>query len=529
MGKFRRGLLFTLTVILICSFTTFSLAQENTLPFTQDPISISMLVAIDAGNATGVLENMQEIKLFDYLEKLTNVHVNVIQAASTNDAVTQFNLMVASDDLPDAAFIKTSLLTGGVSSYIDEGTIIPLNDYLEYAPNLSRLLEEHPQWKKEISTVDGKIYGFPKIKEDGLPRITHGLQIRTDWLTSVGLEMPTTIDQWDTVLAAFMEQDANGNGDPNDEIPLGTISYSKLGQNRNLVGMFAMGYGLTDTFAQKDGKVFFSPYEDDFALVLAKLNEWYSKGYIDVDYLSLDEDAMNAKIMSNRIGAFAQTLGSGMAKFLSVWASEGLDYSLAGAPNLIASDGKKYMGYDVSQVVPTTLVITSANKNPIETVKYFDYLFSQEGAIALCYGIEGESYELVNGEPAYTDEIMNNAQGLAPSNALYKYCFGLADFPGLQLAKAYLSSIRWETQREAGLIFADGIAMNLMNLQHTVEETDAINKVWGDIETYAVEMINKYIMGLEPLDTFPAFQSTLKSMGIENLVQYKQDAYDRSL
>ena len=32
--------------------------------------------------------------------------------------------------------------------------------------------------------------------------------------------MPTTTDEYYEVLKAFKEQDANGNGDPNDEIPL---------------------------------------------------------------------------------------------------------------------------------------------------------------------------------------------------------------------------------------------------------------------------------------------------------------------
>jgi putative aldouronate transport system substrate-binding protein len=457
------------------------------------------------------------------------VHVEIIQASSTNDAVTQFNLRVASDNLPDCAFLKTSLLTGGISSYIDGGTLIGLNDYMQYMPNLSAMYKERPEWQKQISTSDGIIYGIPKIKEDGLPRVTHGMQIRTDWLKNVNLSMPKTISDWDNVLAAFKEQDANGNGDLNDEIPLGTISYANLGQNRNLVAMFALAWGLSDTFAQRNNTVFFSPYEDEFKNVLAKLNEWYSKGYIDQDYLSLNEDAMNAKIMSNQVGAFAQTLGSGMAKFLSVWASEGLTYDLAGVPYPTANDSNKYMAYNVAQVIGNALVITSANKHPIETVKYFDYLFSAEGSTLVNYGIEGKSYTMVNGKPTYTDEIIKNPNGLAPANALYKYCFGLADFPGFQLASAYLSAIRWPQQIDAGTTFLDGIPINLLNLQHTVEETEAINKVWGDIETYSIEMINKYIMGTESLDTFSTFQETLKSMGIEEIIGYKQAAYDRSL
>ena len=35
---------------------------------------------------------------------------------------------------------------------------------------------------------------------------------------------PTTIDEYYEVLKAFKEQDANGNGDPDDEIPLITAA-----------------------------------------------------------------------------------------------------------------------------------------------------------------------------------------------------------------------------------------------------------------------------------------------------------------
>ena len=38
-------------------------------------------------------------------------------------------------------------------------------------------------------------------------------------MKNVGLETPATIDELYEVLVAFKEQDANGNGDPNDEIP----------------------------------------------------------------------------------------------------------------------------------------------------------------------------------------------------------------------------------------------------------------------------------------------------------------------
>ena len=48
-----------------------------------------------------------------------------------------------------------------------------------------------------------------------------------------------------------------------------------------------------------------------------------------------------------------------------------------------------------------------------------------------------------------------------------------------------------------------------------------------DIETYVKEMHIKYITGSESLDTFDSYLSTLKSMGIEDLLEIKQAQYDR--
>ena len=54
--------------------------------------------------------------------------------------------------------------------------------------------------------------------------------INKAWLDRVGMEVPQTTEEFKEVLRAFKEQDANGNGDPNDEIPL---SGSLKGWNTN--------------------------------------------------------------------------------------------------------------------------------------------------------------------------------------------------------------------------------------------------------------------------------------------------------
>ena len=62
--------------------------------------------------------------------------------------------------------------------------------------------------------------------------------IRKDWLDRLGLEAPTTIDEWVTVLEAFRDEDANGDGNPNNEIPF------TVGGHAWYTTYWANGWGL---------------------------------------------------------------------------------------------------------------------------------------------------------------------------------------------------------------------------------------------------------------------------------------------
>ena len=55
------------------------------------------------------------------------------------------------------------------------------------------------------------------------------LWIYQPWLDALGLEMPTTTDEFEQVLLAFKEQDPNGNGQA-DEIPLSTTMSARAGR-----------------------------------------------------------------------------------------------------------------------------------------------------------------------------------------------------------------------------------------------------------------------------------------------------------
>jgi putative aldouronate transport system substrate-binding protein len=100
---------------------------------------------------------------------------------------------------------------------IDSGTAIPLDDLLEeHAPEVLDLYSEE-DLKIIRSQGNGSIYFLPRLPQEF--GIRAGF-IRKDWLKRVGMDVPKTRDELIAVYRAFKEQDANGNGDPNDEIPV---------------------------------------------------------------------------------------------------------------------------------------------------------------------------------------------------------------------------------------------------------------------------------------------------------------------
>ena len=125
-------------------------------------------------------------------------------------------------------------------------------------------------------------------------------QYSQKWLDHLGLEKPTTFSELKTVLEAFKNEDANGNGNPNDEIP---IDYNAYGGNNawfnsaysltNLMG--AMGIQLTDwgvdAYFAEDGQIKCYAVDERYKLFMKYLADLYSEGLINENAITNDYSA----------------------------------------------------------------------------------------------------------------------------------------------------------------------------------------------------------------------------------------------
>lgn len=81
------------------------------------------------------------------------------------------------------------------------------------------MFEEEPDTLSLAKTYEGEIYALPKF-QGKWPDCNGVMFINKTWLDNLGLEVPTTLGELKDVLVAFRDNDANGNGDASDEIPM---------------------------------------------------------------------------------------------------------------------------------------------------------------------------------------------------------------------------------------------------------------------------------------------------------------------
>ncbi|KKO55005.1 extracellular solute-binding protein [Paenibacillus sp. DMB20] len=486
------------------------------------PEKLSYWVTLN-GNASATMQNMNGIAAYQELEKITGTKVE-FQHPPAGQEADAFNIMVSSGNLPDVIEYGWSNVSGGPDKAIADGTIIRLNELIEkHAPNLTKLLNEKPEYKKLITTDDGNIYVFPFLRGDDYLLTFNGLIVRKDWLDALKLQMPETIDEWYEVLKAFKTGDPNGNGKA-DEIPL-LLDIDMTTLNQAFLG----AWGITSGFYQVDGKVKYGPIQPEFKAYLETMNKWYTEGLIDQDYAATDATLKDAKVTNHQLGSFSGYMGSSLDRYTELMRKSNPGVKLEGAPNVVLKKGDTpIIGQVESPFNGFGAAITKANKFPEETVKWLDYKYGEEGHMLFNFGVKGVSYEMKDGYPAFTDEVMKNPEGLSITQAMSKYNLASYSGPFVQ-DRRYMEQYAALPEQKAAI----QTWMNAKNdrwmpiISPTTEESTRYASVMNDVKTYYDEMVNKFIMGVEPISEFDKFVDTIKGMGIEEAISIQQAGLDR--
>lgn len=474
------------------------------------------------GNAVTFYPNLADTPFGKALAEKTGVEVKYIHP-NEQQTKEQFNLMIASDELPETIEYdwtgrSAGSYPGGPEKAIKDGVILELNDIIDkYAPNLKKKLDADKELDKMVKTDSGKYYVFPMIRNpSGL--VFRGPMIRKDWLDDLKLPVPTTIAEWETTLKAFKEQ--KGAKAP--------LSVTYTGGNFEIRDAFIGAYHTSNSFYIDDeGKVKYGPIDPQYKDFLTLFRKWFAEGLFDKDFALTDTKALDNKILTGQTGATVQLLSGGMGKWMDAMKKQDPKFKLVGAPYPTLGKGEvPFTGQRDFKYNPgPSKAITTAATNPELVAKWLDYAYSDEGGLLFNFGLEGESYTMDNGVPAYTDLITKNDKySLQQMVSIYSKPNG-----------PYEADERrnWNTypeQDEAVKIWANTDAAKHTLpafLTPTDEESKELGKIITNVSNYKEEMFVKFIVGIEPIDNYDQYVTQIKKLGIERAVEIYQSALDR--
>lgn len=440
------------------------------------------------------------------LEEALNIHLDLnIAAASTADYAEKFNLMLASGDYPDIMMATADL----VSPYLDTGIFLELTEIMpERMPNVYEQVQAYGVLK-DITTDDGKLWFIPKL--EGSVAIWEIDWINQDWLDELGLEIPTNTDELYEVLKAFKENKGE------DCIPLIMGPWSGKLEN------FYYAFNTWDTwrmFNEEDGMEY-GPYDhaEEMRACLAYLNKLYAEGLLDNQYLTRDDDSINALISNNQAGYFYAWADD--AARLIEGGTLGVNYSYVDP--LEGPEG--YSGWYGCSSVGTRFYINAHSEVLDKVIEMCDYIFSEEGRNLFTWGVEGVTYNVVDGEKQYVDEIMEYGGGaldgrrqfgMNPVNFLH-----VSEWEGwLGVLPEYVTMIAANT--------ADSVAPVEPILSSTPEEETELANIMTDITKYVDSQLPLFVNGtLNTEEDFDAFIAQLEDMGILEAKAIKDAQFER--
>lgn len=462
-----------------------------------------------------------DMPVIKMLESTGNIDINFIHPVY-EQRVQQFQTMLISGDLPDMIqFDWTKYYSGGPSAAINDGYIIPLNEYIdEYMPNLKKVMEDNPRLVKEMTTDDGIIYAIPYISGNTFFTSSIGPVIRKDILDKTGIEkVPETIDEWYEFLTRAKNLESGG---VTIESPFCTV-FDYVKWSNIFMGAYNVGYGMYRD-ALDGGKVKFGPIEKGYYDFLEEFSKWYAEGLVDKDLFSLTREDFDSKNMLGKSASFVGYSGTHVQKYAIQWDQEGKEFELIEAKYPVLEEGqvcqlgKQDFVYNPSYSV----AITTANKNIPETLAWLDYFYSEEGRELCNWGIEGGAFVVGdNGEKQKTEEVKNDG------NALYKYApFDL--FPNeIDPVSTVLDVPDIVTETRKAWFETNALNTQIPPVSYTLEEANELANIMNDVNLYVDEMFAKFIMGLEPLEKYDAFVEQLKKMNIDRAIEITQAAVDR--
>lgn len=509
--ELKRTLALTCTILLMISALLVGCNRSTSASDSLSPNEKFTLTVLRSEHPSQPLRS--DAPSLQQTEKVTGVKID-LQSVPQSDYDTKKNTLLATNRIPDVMAVNFS----DVQKYASSGMFLDITPYMDKLPNFKKALENYPEINRVM--VDGKLYGFPNLDRTIMYYGQLPL-IRADILKELNLPMPTSFEELYQTLKKMKQVYPN------------TFPWTMRNQITGNIGYlgYAFGTGYSIYYEPETDKYQYGPLYPEFKNMLAYFKKLYDEKLLDPNYAT------------NSAQQWQESLSSGKSMFMYDNNIFGVNFNTAlrqrnpnayfeMIPVLKNDDGRKrnYM-YQFGHL-SSFMAISSKVKNPEKVVKFFDWLYSEEGADITNYGIPGEHFtrtkEGVKMNPELVEQFKDKQE---PTWALLTYLgTGIQGF-GVYVDETVFTDtspdmVKWgelvKKQADQGIIVAPPVTPPF-----TAEETDKLKQIQTKTNTIAAQNLDKFIMGDRPLNTYDNFVKELIDSGARDIEKIYNTAYER--
>lgn len=414
----------------------------------------------------------------------------------------QLNLMFAGGDVEyDYIFIGANEVSKNLfATYASKGLLTDLTDLVGSYPNIMNLDER----LLNTLTVDGHIYA---ICSSALALTNPNNMVRIDWLDAVGMEAPTTRDEFYDMLVAFKEQDPDGLGE--NLIPF-------VAGPGDMVATISATFGILYPYEDRDGKLIDTRLTPEYKEYLTFMHQLFAEGLLDPDFAINNGSTTNEKIAAGRVGYFAGWTDPA-SNYLAAVRAEGIeDRMIYAVPPLKDDEGNQRLrsGHN-GQGLSGIGFIPAASEKAEQVLDFIDTFLEPATFESLIHGEEGVDYEVIDGVRKPLDAFQENRGNM---HALFPVQDGEAYFDLWQLRTR--KNPYYEEVVNTIFETSEGhIEWPILGFAPAFSE---VNTQVSVVSEYAMQEATKFIAGARSLDTFDAFVQEMIDRGANEIL----DAYN---
>ncbi len=470
----KKLLSLVMALVLCASMFTFAAADG-----AEKPEKITIFI-----DGTVVTEPNGQAEFKAKWEELTGIELEIIQP----DHDAYYDVMqqqIASGDWPDVMILSSTYY----ANYANEGVLWDMTEAWDNSKtkNSGRV--------KNLDVIEGlkiggRLYGFADGFGNGC--VTY---IKKAWLDAVNMDVPTTWEQYAAMCDAFVNQDPDGDG-LKDTYAVTAAGF--IGGEAPYINYLPEFYqdAYPSFYQTADGTWVDGFTEPAMKDALARLNEGYTKGWIDPTTLTNGTKDCRNKFYDNTTGVFTYWAGTWATNLKNNLVANNLDSELVALPPLEGAPA--YIDR-----TPPVWAITNACKNPQGVFDWFIDTMLDGGDIQFLwtYGVEnvhhGYSAETIcagtKNEKTFEEGVFHMKENLeTPGTAYTKNhidpVMSLASF-----AEGYTDPVDQIAQPENLASYALFAANS--RPAWLVPSNEAMSMYNGDLTTLKNKLIANVIMG----------------------------------